>query len=182
MRSSRFSTRVGPDSIHEVIDGYAAVRDNLLRVSPDYPKTEYFHGLVAQGPVKYGMTGFGADWDSTGSTLLIKAVDRADDRVRPLNVALWVGANCLAQVCSAGEGQVSAAESSSCRLYGESDTTGKHFRPHETRPSNAEHHNRTQEELSAFISKVRVYPISDQVRTSSLCDAQRVGLTAHTCF
>lgn len=57
-------------------------------------------GLVGESVAKYGMQGVGEGFDSDGSDRLIRAVDRVDNKGRPLHVALWGGANCLAQVSS----------------------------------------------------------------------------------
>jgi len=54
--------------------------------------------LVGESVSRYGMEGVGAGFDSDGSERLIRAVDREDEKTRPLHIALWGGANCLAQV------------------------------------------------------------------------------------
>lgn len=43
------------------------------------------------------MKGVGKEYDSTGSEMLIKAVDREDESRRTIHVSLWGGANVLAQ-------------------------------------------------------------------------------------
>lgn len=81
-----------------MIQGYDAVRQKLLRVDANYPETATLMDLVGESVAEYGMKGVGEGFDSDGSERLIKAVDRKDERDRPLHVALWGGANCLAQV------------------------------------------------------------------------------------
>lgn len=91
---------VHPEGVRTVIKGYAKVHDKLLKLDKRYPTAESLEALVGEGVVKYGMEGVGEDFDSTGSKMLIEAVDRVDPDGRPLHVALWGGANCLAQVSS----------------------------------------------------------------------------------
>jgi hypothetical protein len=76
------------------------VREKLLRVDTNYPETSALVDLVGESVAKYGMEGVGEGFDSDGSERLIRAVDRKDETDRPLHVALWGGANCLAQVRS----------------------------------------------------------------------------------
>jgi hypothetical protein len=70
------------------------------------------------------MDGVGEGKDSPGAELLIRAVDKADDR--PLWVSVWGGANCLAQA-----------------LWKVKAT-------------------RSEEAVRSFVSKLKVYSISDQ--------------------
>jgi hypothetical protein len=74
------------------------VRQKLLRVDTNYPETSTLMDLVGESVAKYGMEGVGEGYDSDGSERLIRAVDRRDEKNRPVHVALWGGANCLAQV------------------------------------------------------------------------------------
>lgn len=81
-----------------MIRGYDEVREKLLRVDTNYPEASALMNLVGESVAKYGMEGVGEGFDSDGSERLIRAVDRRDEKGRPLHVALWGGANCLAQV------------------------------------------------------------------------------------
>jgi len=93
--ATRNSDGVFPDLIANVVRGYGKVRDNLLLHEPGYPSPETLLGVIARsGPVD-GAKGVGESFDSTGSELLIRAVDRADDR--PLWVTVWGGPSVLAQ-------------------------------------------------------------------------------------
>jgi hypothetical protein len=96
--SLTFRHQVCPGTIRDVISGYDAVRPKLLRVYSDYPTASQLLALVGEGVPLYGMEGVGEGHDSEGSAALIAAVDRGEDSGRPLHVALWGGANCLAQV------------------------------------------------------------------------------------
>jgi len=89
----RKTTRV--DLIHRQLDAYGQVRANLLKHAPGFPTTESLRAVAAVGQPAYGMTAVGEGKTTTGSRLLLKAADRADDR--PLWVTVWGGANTLAQ-------------------------------------------------------------------------------------
>lgn len=94
--TSRFMTHVVlPQLITERINAYGKVRDNLLLHEAGFPTVEYLHAITKKGVPKSGMAGVGADYDSTGSELLIAAVDKVD--TRPLWVSVWGGPNTLAQ-------------------------------------------------------------------------------------
>ena len=81
--------------IKEIVEAYGKVRENLLLHEPGYPTAEYLHSVIREGLPKYGMNAVGEGNDSTGSELLIAAVDREDPR--PLWVPVWGGPNVLAQ-------------------------------------------------------------------------------------
>lgn len=81
--------------IHEIVDAYGKIRDNLEKHESGYPEYEYLKGIIKVGVPKFGMTGVGEGQDSEGSEWLIKALEKDDDR--PLYVQAWGGANVLAQ-------------------------------------------------------------------------------------
>jgi len=81
--------------IREIIEAYGQVRNNLLIHEPGYPTTDQLLSVVREGPPLYGMNGVGEGHDSSGSELLISAVDKDDPR--PLWVTVWGGPNVLAQ-------------------------------------------------------------------------------------
>ena len=87
--------RVRPDLIRRQLAAYGQVLPNLRQHHPGFPAAERLLGLVAEGPTGVGMKGVGDDEDTSGSERVIAAVDRDDPR--PVWVALWGGANCLAQ-------------------------------------------------------------------------------------
>jgi hypothetical protein len=64
--------------------------------------------LVSAGVPVYGMTGVGPGHDSGGSASIIRALDAAD--ARPLWVAVWGGANTLAQALHTLKATRGAAE------------------------------------------------------------------------
>ena len=84
-----------PEQITAVLGGYAKVRENLLLHEGGYPTADALREMIASGPMVDGARGIGRDFDSTGSELLIRAVDRAD--ARPLWVTVWGGPSVLAQ-------------------------------------------------------------------------------------
>jgi hypothetical protein len=110
--------------IREIVTAYGKVRANLLIHEPGFPTADQLLNVVKEGPALYGMEAVGAGHDSTGSELLIAAVDRNDPR--PLWVTVWGGPNVLAQA-----------------LWKVRAT-------------------RSPAELDRFVSKLRVYTISDQ--------------------
>lgn len=81
--------------IFEILEAYGKVRDNLEKHEQGFPTYDYLKSIVKEGRKDYGMHAVGEGMDSEGSELIIKAVDRNDDR--PLWVLAWGGPNCLAQ-------------------------------------------------------------------------------------
>jgi len=110
--------------IREIVEAYGLVRDNLEQHEPGYPEAQYLLSIIKEGLPVYGMKGVGENRDSSGSELIIQAVDRDDPR--PLWVLIWGGSNVLAQALW----KVRATRSAS--------------------------------ELETFVSRLRVYAISDQ--------------------
>ncbi len=116
--------RIRPDLIRRDLEAYGKVRDNLLRHAPGFPTTAELMARVKSGSPEFGMAGVGEGKSTEGSRHLIEVVDRPD--ARPVWVAVWGGANTLAQA-----------------LWDVKYT-------------------RTVEDLRRFVSKLRVYTISDQ--------------------
>lgn len=81
--------------IHEIVDAYAEVRDNLLKHESGYPTYEHLKSMIKKGYPDFGMQAVGEGKDSEGSDWIIKMVDKDDPR--PVWVPIWGGANCLAQ-------------------------------------------------------------------------------------
>ncbi len=84
-----------PELIKKVIAGYALVQPNLLNHEPGFPSAPTLMSLVKKGLPVYGMDGVGKGKDSEGSNWLISRLAQPDRR--PLWVAVWGGANTLAQ-------------------------------------------------------------------------------------
>lgn len=115
---------VEPEYIHKIVSAYGEVRDNLEKHESGFPSVDNLKACISQGLQLDGMDGVGEKKDSPGSELLIKAVDKEDER--PLWVTVWGGPNVLAQAL---------------------------WKVRETR---------SPEHLAKFVSKLRVYAISDQ--------------------
>lgn len=110
--------------IHEIVDAYGKVRENLTLHEEGFPEYDYLKSVVKTGMPVFGMGGVGEGMDSEGSEWIIKVVDEEDDR--PVWITAWGGANCLAQA-----------------LWKVKQT-------------------RSKIELDKFVSKIRIYTISDQ--------------------
>jgi hypothetical protein len=93
--STHQKSRVAPESIHAIIDAYGRVQPQLLKHEPGFPKPARLKAVVRSGRQLYGMLGVGDGKDSPGSDAIIKALEKND--TRPLWVAVWGGANTLAQ-------------------------------------------------------------------------------------
>jgi hypothetical protein len=81
--------------IHEIVEAYSKVQDNLERHESGFPTGEYVKSCICEGLPEYGIQAVGEGKDSPASELLIKAVDKNDSR--PLWVTVWGGPNVLAQ-------------------------------------------------------------------------------------
>jgi hypothetical protein len=86
---------VHPEHIRRIVTAFGQVRDNLESHEPGFPTEARLQAVVAEGVPLGDMDGVGPGKDSTGSELLIAAVDRDDPR--PLWVPVWGGPNVLAQ-------------------------------------------------------------------------------------
>jgi len=93
--STHQKTRVAPESILRVIDAYARVQPNLIKHDPAYPAAASLRAKVTSGRAEYGMAAVGDGKSSDGSRAIIRALDSKDPR--PLHIAVWGGANTLAQ-------------------------------------------------------------------------------------
>ena len=81
--------------IHEIVDAYGKVRDNLEKHEKGYPAHSFLKERIKKGYTDFGMAAVGEGKDSEGSEWIIKMADKDDPR--PLWVPIWGGANCLAQ-------------------------------------------------------------------------------------
>jgi Cellulose-binding Sde182, nucleoside hydrolase-like domain/Cellulose-binding protein Sde0182, C-terminal domain len=93
--STWMKNRVRPDVILMLLDAYEQVRPNLLRHQDGFPPASALRQLVTTGQPEYGMAAVGPAKMSPGAELIVRAADKADSR--PLWVAVWGGANTLAQ-------------------------------------------------------------------------------------
>jgi hypothetical protein len=81
--------------IHEIVDAYGKVRDNLEKHEKGYPTHAFLKEKIKKGYPDFGMAAVGEGKDSEGSDLIIEVVDKDDPR--PVWIPVWGGANCLAQ-------------------------------------------------------------------------------------
>lgn len=116
--------KVATYRIKEIVDAYGKVRDNLEKHESGFPTGEYLSSKITEGLPDYGMKAVGENNDSHASEMLIKAVDKVDNR--PLWVTVWGGPNVLAQAL---------------------------WKVRKTR---------SKAEVLKFVSKLRIYTISDQ--------------------
>ena len=93
--STHLRDKTRADIIHGHIDAYAQVHKNLLLHAPGFPTAERLHSMVVTGQSGLGMTSVGEGRATEGSRALMEAALRPDPR--PLWVAVWGGANTLAQ-------------------------------------------------------------------------------------
>ena len=93
--STHLRNEVYPESIYDRVKAYGIVRDNLLKHASGWPTEEYLLSIITSGPTGYGMEVVGDGKSTSGSDLIISAVDKDDSR--PLYIAINAGANVLAQ-------------------------------------------------------------------------------------
>jgi hypothetical protein len=86
---------VAPASVLNVLAAYGKVQPNLLKHEPGFPSERSLAARVSQGLPLYGMSSVGEGKDSPGSAAIIRSLDRHD--LRPVWIAVWGGANTLAQ-------------------------------------------------------------------------------------
>ncbi|KAJ9157344.1 Cellulose-binding protein [Pleurostoma richardsiae] len=122
-----------PDQIHDIVNAYEASLPNLKQHATGWPSADYLRSLVASGLPVYGMDGVGEGKDSSGSEMLVDAVDASDE---PLWVLVWGGASVLAQALWHANATRAPAEAeafaSKVRVYAisDQDNTGAWIRSH----------------------------------------------------
>ncbi|KAL2841659.1 hypothetical protein BJX68DRAFT_271082 [Aspergillus pseudodeflectus] len=98
--STWLKNKVAPENLHEIIDAYELVVDNLnshAHPSSPYPSAQEMRDLVRSGPPVYGMAAVDDDIPlSPGGELLLERLQADNDQ--PLWVLIWGGSNVLAQV------------------------------------------------------------------------------------
>lgn len=87
--------RVAPESILKVLDAYGKAQPNLIKHETGYPAKSELSTKVTKGLATYGLLGVGKGKDSEGSDLIIRALQKEDER--PLWISIWGGPNTLAQ-------------------------------------------------------------------------------------
>jgi len=114
---------IHPETMHQLVKGYAEVRPNLLLHAKGWPEAKYLDDRIYPGQAAYGMADTGAGHSTAGSNALVAAIEKQDPR--PLWIALWGGANTFAQALIDLRSKHSAAEVDSLvahlRVYSISD-------------------------------------------------------------
>ncbi len=85
--------------IHQLINEYAKIEDNLRIHATGYPSSEYLHSLVKKGGAGNGLEipleqYVGANHDTEGSDWIVKVVRESSV---PVSIAVWGGACDVAQ-------------------------------------------------------------------------------------
>jgi hypothetical protein len=106
-------TRVAPESILEVLDGYGKVVANLEKHERGFPSHDILRGKVKKGLPVYGMEGVGKGKDSEGSAWIVSLLQRPDND--PIWFSVWGGPNVLAQALWKIQNEKSAKEAE--RIY-----------------------------------------------------------------
>ncbi|WP_282136701.1 nucleoside hydrolase-like domain-containing protein [Seonamhaeicola maritimus] len=118
-----------PELYMEIIDAYEKVYENLKIHDSNYPEPQELRNVVASGQTEYGIADVGKGKSSEGSEMIIKIVEKDDER--PVWIVMNAGSNTLAQA-----------------LFDYSE-------------------NHTEEELDAFIKKLRVFENGSQDNAGS---------------
>ncbi len=84
-----------PETMRALIQAYGRVRSNLLEHATGWPAAEELDHRVYSGQPGYGLAATGAERMSEGAQAILEAAGRDDSR--PLWIAIWGGANTLAQ-------------------------------------------------------------------------------------
>ncbi|MEM6803456.1 MAG: nucleoside hydrolase-like domain-containing protein [Bacteroidota bacterium] len=84
-----------PELFLKIIDAYELVYDKLKIHAPSYPEPQNLRKVVASGQSAYGIADVGKGKSSEGSDLIVKIVEKNDDR--PVWIVINAGSNTLAQ-------------------------------------------------------------------------------------
>jgi hypothetical protein len=93
--STWMRAKVRPDVINALIDRYVQVYPTLRAHASGFPDPAALKAVVASGQTGFGMEAVGMDKMTPGAELILRAADKSDPR--PLWIAVWGGANTLAQ-------------------------------------------------------------------------------------
>ncbi|CRL28068.1 Protein of unknown function DUF1593 [Penicillium camemberti] len=125
--STWMKSKVCPQDMHKIVDGYEKVVGNLnVHAHPDdpYPTAQYMRSLIKRGAETYGMAAVGDDIPlSEGGQLLLERIQAPTSD--PLWVLCWGGTNVLASVLLKIQNSHSKADAvalrSKLRIYTISD-------------------------------------------------------------
>ncbi|WP_460940316.1 DUF1593 domain-containing protein [Spirosoma humi] len=88
-------TKTAEWRLHEIVQAYGKVRDNLEIHEKGFPTEAYMHSVIKKGLPVFGKEGLGDGKDSEGSDWLLKSMLKNENR--PLFIQAWGGTNVLAQ-------------------------------------------------------------------------------------
>ena len=88
-------TATHAETMHALVSGYAAVLPKLRLNAEHWPSAESLQARIFTGQTGYGLAATGLQEESAGADAIITAADSPDPR--PIWIALWGGANTLAQ-------------------------------------------------------------------------------------
>lgn len=100
--------RVQPEIIRDLIRAYGRVQQNLLLHSRGWPTAQSLLARISTGPRGYGMAALETKQPSPGAVALLDAARRTD--ARPLWVAVWGGANTLAEALTHARATLTGTE------------------------------------------------------------------------
>ncbi|MEL7121057.1 MAG: nucleoside hydrolase-like domain-containing protein [Bacteroidota bacterium] len=103
-----YKQKLHPELFHHLINGYEQVVDNLKKHASNWPTPAYLRSIVASGQKGYGIESTGSGMSSEGSKLIIKALEKEDDR--PIYIVVNAGSNTLAQALKDFQDQHTKAE------------------------------------------------------------------------
>ncbi|EFQ26999.1 hypothetical protein CGRA01v4_07997 [Colletotrichum graminicola] len=110
--STWLRNKVAPQNLHEIVDAYEKVVDNLnahAHPGSPYPSAQNVRSLIKSGPPVYGMEAVGDGISlSGGAELLLERLTAPDND--PLWVLVWGGVNVLAQVLEKTRNRPDAAK------------------------------------------------------------------------
>ncbi|MDN5215090.1 DUF1593 domain-containing protein [Fulvivirgaceae bacterium BMA12] len=93
--NEKYRQTLHPELFHEIIDVYDKVLDKLKNHDTGWHSAKYLHSIVCGGQPEYGVKGIGEGKQTKGSELIIKSLEKNDNR--PIWIVVNAGSNTLAQ-------------------------------------------------------------------------------------
>lgn len=86
----------GTQWMHDIIEKYAQVYDNLIVHDPAFPSPEHLKSLIYVGQLEQvGLAAVGDEWDTPGTDRIVEVL--LDNDPRPVWLQAWGGLNNIAQ-------------------------------------------------------------------------------------
>ena len=99
---------VHPEAYQDLVNGYESVYGNLQLHATGWPTPAYLRSVIGEGYPDFGMNGVGSGKSTSGSELIIAALNKNDPR--PITIVVNAGANCLAQALTDYESRYSTQQ------------------------------------------------------------------------